>query len=67
MTSTQNVYVRDYSKGLAVVNPSRATSYTFALPEGSFRDLYGNQIEDQSFVLEPLTGKVLLSSEDRCP
>jgi hypothetical protein len=67
MTSTQNVYVRDYSNGMTVVNPSSTTSHTFTLPEGSFRDLYGNPIENASLDLAPLTGKVLLSSGARCP
>lgn len=67
MASTQGVYVRDYSRGISVVNPSWSSSYTFTLPGGSFRDLLGNPIEGDSLYLPPLTGKVLLSSQDRCP
>ena len=66
MTSTQNVYVRDYSKGLAVANPDPDNRYSFNLPAGSFRDIYGNPV-DTMLVLEPLTARVLLTSEDRCP
>jgi len=66
MTSTQNVYVRDFSKGMAVVNPSGDTRYTFQVPEGNFRDVYGNPI-GSVLVLEPVTGKVLLTDSERCP
>ena len=67
MSSVDNVYLRDYSKGLTVVNPSSTFSYTFNLPPGEFYDLYGKQIEGDTLDLGPMTGKVLLSSAERCP
>jgi len=66
MTESQDVYVRDYSNGMAVVNPSLTSSYTFTLPPESFTDLYETPVEGY-IDLEPLTGRVLLSSEPRCP
>jgi hypothetical protein len=65
MTSTQHLYVRDYSKGLAVANPDPDKTYRFDLPAGEFQDIYGNPV-DSVLILEPLTARVLLSSEDRC-
>jgi len=65
MASTQNVYVRDYSKGLAVVNPGWER-HTFYLPPGDFRDIFGNPVSSP-LLMEAATGKVLLASEDRCP
>ena len=67
MRSFQNVYVRDYTKAMAVVNPSESDSHTVTLPSVSFRDLYGNPIEGGTLVLEPMTGKVLLRAASQCP
>ena len=67
MSSVDNVYLRDYSKGLTVVNPSWTSSYTFTLPPGEFYDLHGKQIEGDTLDLGPMTAKVLLSSTERCP
>jgi hypothetical protein len=65
MTASQGIYVRDFSKGMAVVNPSNTSSYMFTLPPGNFTDLYGAPVEGDIF-LEPLSGKVLVSAEARC-
>jgi len=65
MAWTQNVYVRDYSRGMAVVNLSGGRQ-TLQLPPGAFRDLDGIAV-GSAVVLEPVTGKVLLSPADRCP
>ncbi len=67
MRSAENVYLRDFSHGLAVVNPSPVSSYAVTLPPGSFRDLYGARIGESRLVLGPMTGRVLLSSTARCP
>lgn len=66
MVQSQGLYARDFSKGISVVNPNPNNSYTFTLPPGSFRDLYGMPIEGQ-MRLEPLSGAVLISSDQRCP
>jgi hypothetical protein len=65
MTRSQGVYVRDFSNGMSVVNPSDYVSYAFTLPPGNFTDLYGTPVENDIF-LEPLTAKVLVSAEPRC-
>lgn len=66
MVQAQGAYQRDYSHGLAVVNPSRTARITFGLPPGSFGDLTGAPVTSP-LVLQPLTGRVLLSSATRCP
>lgn len=66
MYSAQNVYARDYSMGLAVANPSRDTTYVYQRPDGYFVDING-QFVDNQIVLPPLSGKVLLTSQRRCP
>jgi len=65
MTMSQGVYVRDFSKGMALVNPSASDSFTVALPPGNFTDLGGEQVAGNIFI-GPLSGKVLVSSQDRC-
>jgi len=64
-SSFQNVYRRDYSKGMSVVNPSATSSYTITLGPDSFSDLYGNPVGD-TLTLGARRGKVLLSESDRC-
>src|SRR5262249_27217588 len=61
-----SVYARDFSKGMAVVKPSADYTFSILLPPENLRDLDGRQIEN-SLVLPPLTGKVLLSANNRCP
>lgn len=63
----QNVYVRDYSKGMSVVNPSSSDTFTVTLPPEILRDVYGRPIEGNELTLPPATGKVLLSQSSRCP
>ena len=65
MTMSQGVYVRDFSYGMSVVNPSYFDSYVFELPDGNFTDLYGTPVETYVW-LPPATGQVLVSSEARC-
>jgi hypothetical protein len=65
MTMSQGVYVRDFSKGLVLVNPSRSDSFTVTLPPGNFTDLDGGPLAG-NVLLAPLAGKVLVSSQDRC-
>lgn len=56
--ASQNVYLRDYSNGLAVVNPSPGTTYTVSFSPGTYQDLYGNPITSLS--MGPHSGDVLL-------
>jgi hypothetical protein len=65
MTPSQGVYVRDFSNGMSVVNPSSSASHGFVLPSGNFTDLYGTPVGEYVW-LPPVTGQVLVSSEPRC-
>jgi|GEM_PF-724748 len=58
--SSQNVYMRDYSNGKAIVNPSSTQTYTVTLPTGVYQDLYGNQLNQVT--LAPISGIVLLGT-----
>ncbi len=64
MYEAQNVYWRDYSNGLVIVNPSSTNTYivtNYAPPGYHFDDLYGNQI-GPAITLPPHSGIVLLTS-----
>lgn len=64
MYQAQNVYWRNYSNGLVVVNSSAANAYTVSInaPAGHhFDDVYGNRI-GRTITLPPHSGMVLLSS-----
>jgi hypothetical protein len=65
MTTSQGVYVRDFNNGMALVNPSSSDSFTVALPPGNFTDLHGSPVAGDIF-MGPLSGKVLVSSVNRC-
>jgi len=58
MYKSQNVYMRDFSNGLAIVNPSSSQSFKITLLSNTYQDLYGNKVD--SLTLEPLSGIVLL-------
>jgi len=46
MYESQGVYMRDFSNGLAIVNPpsTNQTAYII-LPAGFYQDLYGNKYQ----------------------
>jgi hypothetical protein len=50
-----NVYVRSFTKGVAVVNPSKSNTYTYALG-GTYKNLQGQWVS--SVTLPPDTGDV---------
>jgi len=58
MYQSQDVYMRDFSNGLAIVNPSSSQSFTITLPTDIYQDLYGNNLD--TITLEPRSGIVLL-------
>jgi len=58
MVQSQNVYMRDFSNGLAIVNPSSSQSFTITLLPDTYLDLYGNNLD--TITLEPHSGIVLL-------
>ncbi len=58
MYTGQNVYWRDYTHGLSIVNPSSTQTYTVNL-SGQYTDLYGNPV-GQTVEMQPHSGMVLL-------
>ena len=61
MYQTQNVYMRDYSHGLSIVNPSATDSYIVTLNTASrYRDVSGNLV-GQTITMSPHSGLVLLA------
>jgi hypothetical protein len=59
MYQSQGVYMRDFSNGLAIVNPSSfGQTFNIILPSDVYQDLYGNKIN--LLTLEPQSGIVLL-------
>jgi Hypothetical glycosyl hydrolase family 15 len=62
MYQMQNVYMRDYSHGLSIVNPSATDNYTITLNADShYRDVSGNAV-GQTITMPPHSGMVLLTS-----
>jgi hypothetical protein len=62
MYQVQQIYMRDFTNGLAIVNPSSVGSFTITLPAGTFQDLYGEDAE--VLLLEPHHGIVLLRKKE---
>ena len=61
MYRMQNIYARDYSHGLSIVNPSTTETYTVTFNSGiSYMDLYGNAI-GQIIEMPPHSGMILLT------
>ena len=58
--ASQNVYMRTYSNGLAVVNPDCCAGYFVEFTPGMYQDLYGNAVS--SVTMGPSTGLVLLNA-----
>ncbi len=50
MYQSQKVYMRDFSNGKALVNPSSTSLYTVTIPAGVYTDVYG----------QPLAGNITL-------
>lgn len=60
MYRSQGVYMRDYSNGKTIVNPSSALAVSITLPPHRYKDLYGNTI-NTLLTLNPHSGIVLLT------
>ena len=58
----ENVYLRRYSGGIAVVNVNGATPYTVVLPKASYRDIEGGRVESP-LTIQPDSGVVLLTTK----
>jgi hypothetical protein len=59
MYQSQGVYMRDFSNGMAIVNPSSFNqTFTILLPSGVYQNLYGNELN--VLTLAPQSGIVLL-------
>lgn len=56
---SQHVYMRDFTNGLALVNPSANASYTVTL-SGTHHDLYGHAVGNQ-VTMPPASGLALLN------
>ena len=62
MYQSQNVYWRDYTNGLSIVNPNPGETYEVTLRAGrKYIDLYGSPV-GQTITLPPHSGIVLLTS-----
>lgn len=61
MYQSQNVYMRDYSNGKTLVNPSSKQTYTVSL-SGNFKDIYGQPVNTSSITLAPHSALVLLNA-----
>ena len=55
--------MRDFSNGLAIVNPASSQTFNISLPGGIYKNLYGKQIN--TLTLAPHTGIVLLGTPAR--
>ena len=62
---SQGVYMRDFTNGKAIVNPSSNQSFTITLPVNTYKDLYGNLIN--SITLPAISGIVLLDTSPITP
>ncbi len=60
MVAMQGVYLRDFTQGLAIVNPS-STSTSVVRLQGAYRTLYGQVVRNQ-VRLAPDSGLVLLAT-----
>jgi Hypothetical glycosyl hydrolase family 15 len=60
LIASQQVYMRRYTNGLAIVNPSSTTAYTVHLPANTYVDLYGNGLTSGTVVMPAHSGMVLL-------
>jgi len=56
----ENVYLRRYSGGIAVVNVNSSTPYTVDLPKASYRDIEGGHVASP-LTIQPDSGVVLLT------
>lgn len=59
--ASQGVYMRAYTHGLVLVNPSPDKSVTFSFPPGTYQDLYGNPVATTSMPAH--SGMVLLNTQ----
>jgi len=60
MHQNQGIYQRDFTNGIAIVNPSSSNSYTVELPAG-YRDLYGN-VPGPELIMPAHSGLLLIGS-----
>ncbi len=64
MHQSQGVWVRDFTGGMAVVNPSPTESVTVTLPAGHYTDLAGTAVGSTVTLPAGGSGLVLLESSD---
>ncbi len=59
----EGVFMREYTNGLAIVNPDRAHTVTIRLPSG-YRNLYGDSVA--RLTMPPHSGNVLIGHRGMC-
>jgi len=57
----QGIYLRDFTNGVAIVNPSSSFTYTLLLPGAGYKDLYGNVLRSP-LIMPAHSGLVLIGS-----
>ncbi len=62
--ASQNVYMRNYTNGLAIVNPD-TSSHSLTFPSGQYKDLYGNAIT--TYTMQSHSGLILLLTSSPTP
>jgi len=60
MILDQNVYMRSFTNGIAIVNPSSASTYEVQLPQSGYKDVYGNTYGSQ-VTMPAHSGVILLN------
>jgi hypothetical protein len=61
MYQKQGIYLRDFTNGMAIVNPSSSTAYTVQLLGATYADLYGNAVGSQ-IIMPAHSGLILIRS-----
>jgi hypothetical protein len=62
MIASQHVYMRTYTHGLALVNPSASQTYSVEVGPNRYHDLYGTSLARGTVTLQPHTGIVLVAA-----
>ena len=62
MYLSQGVFMRDFSNGKAIVNPSSTDTFNIILPSGEYQDLYGNNVD--TLTLNTHSGIVLVGKTE---
>lgn len=61
MEATQQVYTREYTRGMVLVNPSSTNAYSIQIPKTNYIDFYGNSYSNGQVTLAPHSGLILIN------